>query len=945
MISDDQFAQWLARDEPTRVIVALIYHMVDSGSGPAQVVEYVCSRPYSDPDIGDVNDAILATPDFTRSLEGERLTNYSSNIGNFDLDNADGLLDELSTMYCDGSEVRFFVGDESWAFSDFRFMFSSVIVKPENPELKRLQLKLKDAGEFLNKSVGGSVKIGGIGPNADRWRQVNVGYCRQVEAILIDEASLTYSFNDTGDGVFPGGIEQIVRDNGAPIDYVNLFNGTFQPVVNPFGQLTTNVLVAPSGDEAKRLFSDVIQEIVGVRAGFMDDSRYIGPGPNFEVSGDEDYPIGISITEKRNTIDLLTVLCDSGLTFWGITRFGQFFFDRLRPSYIEGLPTGSVALITTDDIRDDSFQRDTMDPKYGQLQATMSKNWTIISTTAESLTPDEKAELTRPGLYRIQGASIGTSYADAPELYHKTLVQSSSIETMLSGVDDETDALILDQWMETRRAMFLPWVHQVRISVDLTYYALELGDVVTLQHNRYGYDEGVLFQVIGITIRLVDNRIDLTLIRRHVQAPYAGRITAPVEEPQQEDLDVSALSGSIDDPPPVGIPPLPGLTGDGFMYLPGPLFPGSSSGGGPTCVERLGERFIRDTALDTLMFPANWVWVPGDNQFWLTNTIVPSTSGGGTTQTLYRITAPASETAEWPTNQTSISKGIGALAYDSGNACVWNRTPYAGSDYVQKIDTDGILVFEHTATESEPHANIVPTTTENVFGWDSYTNDFGGGETFEDVVEVGSVDPTNGIYTMHWQQTSIDSGTAGGAGFGFPNTILQAYEHCEMDGKLYFALLDNDTTGGVFRWSVKSVEYGGWSLNDEGYSSTSDAPARLVAGVTSLWMMLNTDRTNVYELDAGGYVAHPCPLPDLTDIFYDRARGWLWLVSATRLMAVSTPDMTVLHDTDPLGATAHAPTQGYTTAFVPHYTNNVVYLTTNGSFPNQRRAANYKFCP
>ncbi len=121
-----------------------------------------------------------------------------------------------------------------------------------------------------------------------------------------------------------------------------------------------------------------------------------------------------------------------------------------------------------------------------------------------------------------QDAPVGTTYALAPQLYNKTLVQSPLIDTLLSGIsndDHEDDPILAGWWMATRLASQLPWIMKVSCTVGIEFYDVELGDPVTLKIPRFGYAAGVDFQCIGIDIKL-PTKIDLVLIRRDVQGPY-----------------------------------------------------------------------------------------------------------------------------------------------------------------------------------------------------------------------------------------------------------------------------------------------------------------------------------------------------------------------------------------------------------------------------------------
>jgi hypothetical protein len=566
-MTEAQFLAWLADDKAERVVLVQFARIIEEeGGDPMSVVDYFSTLPYVDRVNGIAyNDCIIGLPEFNRELTGDLFANYQSSHGNLELDNTDGDLDYLLDAHCDGSQQQYFVGDASWPLADFRDLFTAITVNVEAPSISRLVVSLKDSSALLEQNIGGVDKVGGTGPYADRWRPLVFGYLRQYEYLVQDEVELRYVYADNADGHFIGEQEQIVYDRGVPVDFINNGDGTVTLLASPDGAISGNVHAIPQGDDTQWLMSDALLELVGERAGFIANSLWAGPHATYIDDGDEDWPVGILISDKRSLLEILEELADSGLLFWAINRSGLFTYGRIRPSYIEGLNVASSATITLDEIDDIDIER--LEPRYHRLQALMARNWFTSDDLAASLTAEERAALSRPGLYGIQGNSVGSTYEEAPERYNLTLTESPVIETLLSGWNDEDDALVLDAWMEVRRAMFLPWLDLVTVTVDLTYYTLELGDVVTVQIPRFGWDAGVTFQVIGISMRPVEGKIRLRLIRRHIQGPYEGRVTNAQEEPESADLEVGF--GEVAQPP-IGIPPLPGDDDPMFPQPPEP---------------------------------------------------------------------------------------------------------------------------------------------------------------------------------------------------------------------------------------------------------------------------------------------------------------------------------------------------------------------------------------
>lgn len=457
-------------------------------------------------------EAINSIPTFSRSLSGDQLGVYQSSLGSVEIDNADGEFDYLLGLAMDGSEVRIYQGSKTLLRSQFTYLFSALAQKAAAPSLDRISIQLRDTLLLLNKSIGGEDPVGGTGPNADRQRPVNFGYVHQLELLIYDSSILQYVHSDTGNGA----IAAHTRDRGVDISYVDQGDGTLVLDASPDGAVTADILALPlAGSPAGMTWnvSDAFDFFVGSRGGLFNASLYFGPHDTFTVGDADDYSLGISLPEARNIIDLLSDIVDSGNCFWAVRRTGLFTYGRLTPNDIAGFGLTPVE-IETDDIDDGTLKVDHVLPKYYKYQGYMSKNWSPQEDLASSLTPDERAVFSRKGLYLIQADSVGTTYADSPQLYDLTLEVAPPQDTLISA-GDTTDSSQLTLWMERRRAMTLPWLETVSFTVGLEFYELELGDVVNLTVERFGWDAGVLFQVIAININATKQKIELQLLRRH----------------------------------------------------------------------------------------------------------------------------------------------------------------------------------------------------------------------------------------------------------------------------------------------------------------------------------------------------------------------------------------------------------------------------------------------
>jgi hypothetical protein len=415
--------------------------------------------------------------------------------------------------------------------------------------------------------------------------------------MVLDEANLRYVCTDTGMGV-TGMVYDIiqVKDRGTPVLYTDNGDGTFDLTYSPDGAITADVVYYTSAPD-QVCISDAMVHLVGDRGGLIATGNYAGPGVTFDVrpgtgidawldAGGEDYSIGFVLSEKRNIIDLLTEKCNTGLCFWAMTRLNQFTFGRIRPNDIAALGVSPLASIAEADFKANTFKIDHADTAYYRLSSVVNKNWSTQSDLAGVLTPNERGILSRKGLQVIQNPTAGTGYNANPQLYNLSLVESPELDTLLSSSNDVSGDTRARHWMDTARAKQAPWIETVSGVFNIEYFELELGDPVTLQMNRYGYDAGPLTQVVGIDINLTEGEVGLRLCRRSTSSISAGAGTPlPPEEPVPlaiKDRGRSALrfEGSGSPPPPPTMWTIDVQTEDSTQMRVGPWvrFNGQQSG-------------------------------------------------------------------------------------------------------------------------------------------------------------------------------------------------------------------------------------------------------------------------------------------------------------------------------------------------------------------------------
>lgn len=562
--------EWFRRDDVLRVVLAEMNFRDQTGSGASAsavtATEYLANWAYKDDENSrEYKARIASVPRYNRAIDRKTLRGrFTSTIGSLELNNADGALDYLLDKACDGSEIRFYIGDAGnvaegrlpWLRSQFIFMFSAYVVGVSAPSWDKISIALKDTSLLLDKTIGGDVTIGGTGPNAQKFRPLNFGYIRQFEAILQDAATLTYVINRDGNNL----TIVDVRDKGVSVGYTNNGDGTISLLASPAGKITVDFYVTAGtagvlspglmSTALSTRISDAMDVLVGSEAGLIAQGKYAGASPNFERQYTNDYPIGISVPASTKVTDVLEDVCNSGNVYYAARRDGYFTYGWVRPEALEWFLAGNYpSLSISDTIKKGdiaSIRLTHGDPQAYEVQGYGNANLTQQQDLATSLSATQRALYEREGVYpasylggeptataylgpdRVSGDHVGLFLGGAPQDYHLTLKRALGQRTLISCVDDADAQSMLSAWASVRRSQPLPNLEFVDITTeDLSLFQLELGNVIefffpdvidpasgiTRSDDRFGLN-GKHAQVVSIDLQLTENRIALGLAWR-----------------------------------------------------------------------------------------------------------------------------------------------------------------------------------------------------------------------------------------------------------------------------------------------------------------------------------------------------------------------------------------------------------------------------------------------
>jgi hypothetical protein len=489
-ITEAEFRDWLSQDNPRAVLAEV---SVYGNAGPESF--YFSNYPY----ISATTDTPANTPydDVLADVPGWRTgIDASLSVGEVSVMNESGERDAWLDKAWDGWPIALYLGDPDWPKREFRQILAGTMDGLTAPSAHYLSIAVRDKKESLNKPV--QTNLYETGDNEGQPIPLCLGYCENVEPVLVDAAHLIYQVHD-------GPIRAIiqVRDNGVPVAVsTDLENGKFALLAAPEGRITATV----QGAITDWGFIDRAPEFI----------RYLATrGPltdadldlvNFaEIAVECPQTLGLYIRERRNHIEVYDEIMATLGGYWYFNRLGRMRLWRLST------PSGTpVAEFVADDVAEQGLTVSGRTPALGQIKLGVQRRWTVQDKDSlagsvsaayreywgNEYTPavatDSLTATAHPGAEKPD--EIGTLFA-AP-----TLAAAKAF-----GIAEAERRLALTAGVR------LPAIY--RAELFARGYQLELGNVVKLTHPRFGFAAGELAVVVGIEERPTRGRMTLELWR------------------------------------------------------------------------------------------------------------------------------------------------------------------------------------------------------------------------------------------------------------------------------------------------------------------------------------------------------------------------------------------------------------------------------------------------
>jgi hypothetical protein len=315
-ISDTQYTAWLRSPLAVRCILVEVDIGLAAGGTTTRYLSnkgyntFPTDTPANVYYLPRINDGIKFTRSF--SLDGG---DVSLSFGDIELANNDGALDSWVYDYWANRTFRVYLGDVTWARSDFRSVFSGTTLGIDAKSRTVLNIHISDKLQRLNTTLT-ETKLGGTTQLYDSLLPLCFGECHNVSPLLTNPSLLEYQ-------VHQGPIESIieVRDNGVPVSFSSTpATGKFTLNQAPIGQITCSVqgAVIPTNI---LWTDDVLTSGSWTRLNINSLSTNPVTGPYGAVGGCSSYGMVPTVTNSAHQLYRIT---SSGITANTTTCFSVF---------------------------------------------------------------------------------------------------------------------------------------------------------------------------------------------------------------------------------------------------------------------------------------------------------------------------------------------------------------------------------------------------------------------------------------------------------------------------------------------------------------------------------------------------------------------------------------------------------------------------------------------
>ena len=432
-----------------------------------------------------------------------------------------GTLDALADYGFDGRNFRILLGDDTAARSTFTTVIKGTMEQPEFT-WQSLSIRIRDRIAEFDRTIqttlyaGSNALPAGLEGTASdlkgKPKPKLYGQVFNVSPPMVNTARLIYQVNDGSiaslDQVYDQGValtagavysSQADMETNAPAAGTYrawLAGGYFRLGSSPVGPVTVNATQGASA--ADRTAAQIIKTIATTSGGIAAGDVVAADVTALDTASGSAI-VGIYLGDGETIKTALDAISNSVGAWYSFDRLGQLRMAQLTA------PSGSpAATFTAQDIIDiermATADTDKGVPAY-QVRLGYARNYTVISSgLAAAATAAFKAWLAED--YRTVSATdstVLTAHLLSPVLeFQSLLVDATAAQT------EATRRLTLYKTRRDRLNLKVKVLPGVTDTIDL-------GNVITVKVDRFGYGSGKLFRVIGLQPDYRIGTIDLTL--------------------------------------------------------------------------------------------------------------------------------------------------------------------------------------------------------------------------------------------------------------------------------------------------------------------------------------------------------------------------------------------------------------------------------------------------
>lgn len=376
-ISSAQYTAWLV--DPSAIKCILVE--ANGRKNGIETAFYFSSLPYISGPVIYNSVLVASSVDISSKLSIDGSTS-SMSVGDFELDNTDGSLDDYFSYVWVNRDLKVFLGDVRWPLTDFRTIFGGITKDVGSSGRGKLNFILRDKLQRLNTNITDAV-LGGTTNNKNEQIPLLFGECHNVQMLQTNPATLEYQAHG---GAIEKQIE--VRDNGVPITAnANLTTGKTALIASPYGRITGSYQGDKSGGVYNNTVKKIIQRLVTgygeVTSRFTTGDLDTAQLAAFDLANPQ--TIGIYIDSSSNVLSTCNEIAATLGAQLVMSPLGLLQLIKIDPG-----TSGTPINITIDDVVSGTLRYSEKLDVVGAVKIGYCKNWTTQDPLDTRIPPDHK---------------------------------------------------------------------------------------------------------------------------------------------------------------------------------------------------------------------------------------------------------------------------------------------------------------------------------------------------------------------------------------------------------------------------------------------------------------------------------------------------------------------------------------------------------------------------